>query len=140
MKRIAYACGFLIIAGVVAAVVLTLPGQKDGAALLISAAQAMEEAKTIHVRGRSNVFSRDDPPWGHLGEGHYENWYSPNGKRTDHYDADGDLERSYVMNVATGMAYSYRAPRSWLPEGMVVSYPIGSEDIAGIVKHGRERV
>jgi hypothetical protein len=139
MKRLAFVAVFLIITGLVVGGVLIKPDRPDGRSLLISAAQAMEEAKTIYVRGRPNVSHNDSPPWGELGEGYYEHWYSPDGSRNDRYDPDGNLTGSTVMNVGSGMAWTWNPPSLWFPDGLVTAYPIGTEVLTDIVDHARQR-
>ena len=51
MRRFAYAVAFLLVMGLAAAGVFTRFRQPDPKALLISAAEAMETAKTVHVWG-----------------------------------------------------------------------------------------
>ncbi len=138
MKRLAFVAVFLIVIGVVVGGVLIKPDRPDGRSLLISVAQAMEEAKTIYVRGRANVSHNDSPPWGELDEGYYEQWYSPDGSRHDMYDAEGNLLYSSVMNVASGMAWIWGPPSVWFPDGLVTAYPMGAEALADIVDHARQ--
>ena len=143
MKKLAYALAFLIVIGLLAGGLLIKPDRPDGRSLLISAAQAMEEANTIYVRGRPNIGGTNAgvpaPPWGFLGEGHYEHWYSPEGSRHDIYDADGNLDYSSVMDVASGIAWIWSLPSQWFPDGLVTTYPIGTEALADIVEHARQR-
>jgi len=143
MRRLAYALSFAIVVGLVAGGLTLKPDRPDGRALLMCAAEAMAEAKTIHVRGRPNISDLSAgvpaPPWGFLGEGHYESWYSPEGTRTEHHDADGNLTGSLVMNVALGMAWVWRPPNLWFPEGLVTTYPVGTDALAVIVEHARQR-
>ena len=133
MKRLAYATAFLVVIGLVAAGLLTRPHQPDGRALLISAAQAMEEAKTIHVRGRPNVGSKD--PWGELGDMSYERWYSLEGSREHMYHSDGTLLRARASNVALGLSWSYGADQE-----QFLVYSIGSEDLALATERARRRL
>jgi hypothetical protein len=135
MRRLVYAGAFVLVLALVSGGLLVRPRKPDGRALLISAAQAMEEAKTIHVRGRANVSENGSPEWGELDKGHYEDWYSPEGTRNDFYDADGSLQRSLITNVATGMSWeSVLGSSPWFPKGVVTAYPVGTRKASLIVE------
>jgi hypothetical protein len=135
MRRLAYVGAFLLVLALVSGGLLSRSRKPDGRALLISAAQAMEEAQTIHVVGRANVGRNGSPEWGELDTGHYEEWFSPDGTRYDRYDEAGNLVNSLVTNVATGMSWEYNpASSQWFPKGVVTSYPIGTEKAALIVQ------
>lgn len=138
MKRLVFVAVFLIIAGLVAGGVLIKPDRPDGRSLLISAAQAMEEAKTIYVRGRYNCMDAGDGPWGHISEGHYEHWYSPEGSRLESYGTNGQLEDAFVTNVREGIAWMYFPPAEWCPDGLVMTYRVGPELLAAEVERSRE--
>jgi len=138
MKRLAFVAAFLIVIGLVVGGVLIKPDRPDGRSLLISAAQAMEEAKTIYVRGRANVGGGDEAPWGRIDDGYYEAWYSPAGRRHDSYDADGILTRSSVNSVESGIAYIVCGPNPWFPNGVVTAYPIGTEHLARTAENARK--
>ncbi len=138
MKRLVFVAVLLIVIGLLAGGLLTRHAPPDGRSLLIGVAEAMEQAKTIYVRGRPNVSNIGDPPWGRLGEGYYENWYSPEGSRHDLHDAEGNLLYSSIMNVASGVACFWQAPSHWFPSGVATTYSVGTEDLRLSVRSARE--
>jgi len=139
MKRLVFVAVFLIIAGLVAGGVLIKPDRPDGRSLLISAAQAMEEAKTIYVRGRATVGAGNEAPWGKIDDEYYEAWYSPAGWRRDSHDADGNLTDSRANDVASGLAWNC-SPRAspWFPNGVATVYSIGTEHLALMAENVRK--
>jgi hypothetical protein len=139
MRRLAYALSFAIVVGLVAGGLTLKPDRPDGRALLMSAAEAMAEVKTIYVRGRATVGAGDDAPWGKIDDGYYEAWYSPAGTRHDSYDAHGNLGHSSVDDVASGVAWSCSPrPSPWFPDGVVTTYRVGTEHLALMTEHARE--
>jgi len=139
VKRLVYVGAFLLVLALVSGGLLSRSRKPDGRALLISAAQAMEEAKTIHVRGKANVSrNSSSPPWGELAEGSYEQWIAPEGFRMDDYDAAGRLQFCVVYNAVSGLAWTYRAASSQDPKGIVTTYAVGAEDLAPVVERQRQ--
>lgn len=122
MTRLVYALTFLIAIGLLLGGLLFRSAPPDGAALLISAAQAMEEVDAIHVQGYSITFIIR--PWGAVGaKGSYDHWLSPEGIRRQWFDQDGDLEWSSYTNVETGLHWKY-----YPPYRLVWTVPIGVEE------------
>jgi hypothetical protein len=129
MRRFAYAVAFLVLMGA-AAGVFTRSRPVDGRALLISAAQAMEEAQTIHLRGQGSRWT----PEGHrMSEGWHEVWCSPQGSRKNYYDAEGNLENVWARDAESGMAWHYSAHTRWFPEGIVTVYHATPSEMAASV-------
>jgi len=138
MRRVAFALASLIIIGILSAGLLIKPGRTDGRGLLITAAQAMEEAKTVHAIGYVGAA----PPT-HVGDkiapnglsddtGTYEQWYSADGMRYIRYDQDGRLEQAQCTNVASGvhrMCYPRRK--------QVAVYRLGTEIARKVVESTR---
>lgn len=136
MKRLAFAGVFLIIAGLLAGGLLTKAKPPDGRSLLISAAQAMEMAETIHMQGQG---SKGTPEGTRLDEDSFEEWCSPEGSRMDIYDPQGNLKYAWVHNVALGIVWYYDANMPWFPQGVVTVYHATPEEVAALVGRQRER-
>jgi hypothetical protein len=137
MKRLVYVMVSFAVIGLAAAGVFTRSRPPDGRALLISTAEAMKAAETVHVQGRPNTGGSNNgipgPPWGVLGDESYENWYSPLGLRDDYRDKKGTLVQSLVMNVNAGMAWVYYPPSSFYPKGLVMRYAMGKDAVKAAV-------
>jgi hypothetical protein len=122
MTRLAYVLTLLIAVGLLLGGVLYRSVPPDGTALLISAAQAMDEVDTIHVYGYSTTVI--DRPWGAVGsKGYYDHWLSPQGIRRQWFDQDGDLQLSSYTNVQTGLHWKY-----YPPYRLVWTVPIGVDE------------
>ncbi len=132
MRRFAYAVAFLVLMGAAAAGVFTRSRPVDGRALLISAAQAMEQARTIHIRG---LGSKLTPEGFRMSEDWHELWCSPQGSRSLTHDPQGNLTAASVYNAELGMAWSYyRGDTSWFPEGIVQVYHATPSEIAASIE------
>ena len=107
MRRLIYGAGLLAVLGVLGG--LLTQRQPDPLALLISAAQAMEEAETILVR----TTSRDVRS---------ERWYSPAGFREEYRNLDGTLKWVLCGDVASGKV---RRCMTW--SQVVLTYSVDSE-------------
>jgi len=88
MRRLAYAVAFLLVIGLAAAGVFTRSRPPDGKALLISAAQAMEEARSVHVFGHGNVPDATSPSGMRLDPEQTELWDSVGEWGTARRDVD----------------------------------------------------
>lgn len=122
MTRLAYVLTLLIAVGLLFGGILYRSAPPDGAALLMSAAAAMDEIDTIHVYGYSTTVI--ERPWGAVGvKGSYDHWLSPEGIRRQWFDQDGDLERTSCTNVQTGLHWKHYP--SWR---LVWTVPIGVDE------------
>jgi hypothetical protein len=119
MRRFAYAVAFLVLMGAAATGVFTRSRPADGRALLTGAAQAMEQAQTIHMRGHGSNWTSEGI-W--MSEDSYELWCSPQGSRMIWHDPRGNLTAAWVLNAELGMAWHYLADTSSFPEGIVTVY------------------
>ena len=104
MKRFAYAVALLVLMGAAAAGVFTRSEPADGQALLISVAEAMAEAETVHLRGHG---SKGSPEGSVMSENSYEEWWSPHGLRRETRDPEGQLLGVQVHNVESGLVWYY---------------------------------
>jgi hypothetical protein len=110
MTRLAYVLTLVIAVALLLGGILYKPAPPDGRALLISAAQAMDEVDTIHVHGYSLTFITR--PWGAMGmKGSYDHWLSSEGIRRQWFDHDGDLTWSTYTDVQAGLRWQYRPSR-----------------------------
>jgi len=124
-RRLAYALAFLLVIGLATAGVFSHSRMPDAKSILISVAQAMEEAKTIHVVGQPN--GGGEHPWGTLLPMKYERWLSPTASRHDIYSEAGLLVNSTVTDAARGEMRTCSGPDPWFPKGVVTVYPVGKE-------------
>lgn len=132
MKRLAFVAVFLIVIGLLAGGLLTRHAPPDGRSLLIGVAEAMEQAKTIYVRGHANVSGRY--PWGRADEGYYEKWYSPEGFRWEVYSKEGEHQYSLTGNVEKGSTWMYFPDRN-----LVYVFEVGREALAAYVGYCTNR-
>ncbi len=105
MRKLAYGIGLLIISGVLVPLLLRSPDSGGSGSLLVSAAYAMAEADTLHVRGQANLGDAYHP-WA-TPQGSFEYWYSPEGFRCDLYNDEGNLARSMMGYVSEGQVWLY---------------------------------
>lgn len=136
MKRLAFVAAFLIAIGLVIGGVLIKPDRPDGRSLLISAAQAMGELDTIHMRGHG---SKATPEGTRISEDSFEEWCSPEGSRMNFYDPEGNLRHAWVLNVGLGMAWYYDRDMPWFHQGVVTVYYATPEEVAASVARRPER-
>jgi len=137
MRRFAYAVAFLLMMGLVATGVFTHSRPTDAKALLISAAEAMEAAKTIHVVGQPN--GGGEHPWGVLSPEPYEEWISPVASRHDIRSEDGRLFYSMVTDTAAGEIRICSPPTRWFPNGVVMVYRVGKDCAKEALARERQR-
>jgi len=162
MRRLAYGLTFVLLVSVAIGLALS-PEGRSGGSVLISAAAAMAESGTLHVRGESNLADQYDP-W-FADPGSYERWYSPEGFRFDYYDAEGHLKRSIGGDTQSGQAWQFypgwmgfhmarmaqagdaascgvgggsEAPDS-TPAGALFTYDVGPERLRAFVALSRNR-
>ncbi len=76
MRRLAYVVALLLVAGLAAAGVFTRSRPPDGKALLVSAAQAMEAARSVHLVGHGCVGDKTSPSGMKMMPEQYEMWWS----------------------------------------------------------------
>ncbi len=132
MRRLAYAVAFLVLMGAAAAGVFTRSEPVDGRALLISAAEAMEQARTIHTREHGSELT---PEGFRMSRDSIELWCSPQGLRSNTHDPQGNLVAASVYNAELGMAWSYyRGDTSWFPEGIVQVYHATPGEMAASIE------
>jgi len=116
MKRLAYAVAFLIIAGLLAGGLLTKARPPDGRALLISAAEAMEEAKTIHVVFRGTEAAPDSPTGFRMMPGRGEMWLSDRTVALRYVDSAGELLLASYLDCDTALWWVYDRSKQSLYE------------------------
>jgi tetratricopeptide (TPR) repeat protein len=113
MRRLAYALAFLIVIGLVAGGLLVKPDRPDGRSLLISAAEAMGLADTVHARVYGSIAGYY--PAMRINNDYDEYWFAPEGFRRDSYHEDGTLWRSLVASVAQGRVWMQLPTRATRP-------------------------
>lgn len=116
MRRVAFALASLIVIGILSAGLLMKPGRTDGRALLISAAQAMEQVETVHARVFGSIAGYY--PSMRINDDYDEYWFSPDGFRRDSYHEDGTLWRRLAGNVAQGIVWMDLPTLSTRPGGV----------------------
>ena len=136
MRRVAFALASLIVIGLLSAGLLMKPDRPDGRGLLITAAQAMEQVETIHMRGHG---SKATPEGNKIDENSFEEWCSSEGSRMNIYDPQGDLKSAWVYNVGLGMAWYYDANMPWFPQGVLTVYHATPREVAALMDRQRER-
>jgi hypothetical protein len=76
MRRLVYVVAFLLVIGLAAAGVFTRSRRPDGKALLVSVAQAMEAARSVHLVGHGCVGDKASPSGMKMIPEQYEMWWS----------------------------------------------------------------
>jgi hypothetical protein len=138
MRRLAYAMAFLLVIGLAAAGVFTRSRRPDGKALLISAAQAMEAASSVHVVGHGTAADKTSPSGMKLMPETAEMWYSANTRRVAMRMAiDGKLVDVLLIDLDAGVERYYFAEEdSWYEADLT---PVASQAavvVAGMAKSG----
>jgi len=139
-RRLAYAMGFLAAMVFVAAGVSIRSQPVDGQALLISVAEAMAEAETVHLWGHH---SKGSPEGSVMSENSYEEWWSPHGMRSETRDPQGKLLGVRVHNVESGMVWYYSnltGSSEWFAEPIVTVYRAKPVEVATTLEVRRERM
>jgi hypothetical protein len=110
MRRLAFAGAALLVIGIAAAVVIPHRGSKqDARSILIAAAQAAEEAKTIYAVVRGTEDTKDTPSGMKLAAATMESWISTRavfGKLTQ---PDGTLAVAIHMDLDASELWVYVA-------------------------------
>jgi hypothetical protein len=136
VRRFALAVAFLVLMGLMAAGVFTKSRPPDGRSLLISAAQAMEEAEVIHVVGRPGaapLLEADTPGGGGVGVDS-ESWYTTRGFRETAYE-DGILTYSLCGDATSGVVH-----RCLWGRQLVLTYHVGPGNAHKLVDLYRQRL
>ena len=110
MRRLVYAMAFLLVIGLAVAGVFTRSRPPDAKALLISAAEAMEEAGSVHmlVHGTEMPYS-ESPVWMRMSPGYTELWVGPRAESATWVSSDGMVNATMGDNLDTGEVWSYSA-------------------------------
>ena len=132
MRRLAYALAFLIVIGILSAGLMMKPDQPDGRSLLISAAEAMGLADTVHAIAYGSIVGYY--PAMPINDGYDEYWYSPDGFRWDSHHEDGTLWRRLAGNVAQGVVWMELPTR-----GVSIEYHVAPSDLAVFVQQSRKQ-
>ncbi len=141
MTRLVYALGFLALIGAVMTGMFTRSRPPDAQSILVGAAQAMEDAKTIHIRGRASGRSPEGYPWGQISENSYEQWYTPRGSRMDSRDSEGNLISSAGHDIESGRAWTYGWYDQWFGgRGVFKVFQVAREHLERADVRSRERV
>ena len=110
MRRLAYVMAFLLVIGLAAAGVFTRSRPPDARALLIGAAEAMEEATSVHmlVHGTEMPYA-ESPVWMRMSPGYTELWVGPRAEAFTWVSSDGTVHATMGDNLDTGEVWSYSA-------------------------------